>query len=151
MLDEGEVVGVDLGNDEGDVGGHAEGGGVGDDGAAGGGEEGLELAGDGGVDGGEDDARQVGAGELGGVGLEDHLGDALGERRVEAPGAGFGVGLAGAAVAGGEPGDVEPGMVFEKLDEPLTDHAGRAENAYVAPFHFVRIARAGERVSRSAS
>jgi DUF1365 family protein len=33
-------------------------------------------------------------------------------------------------------------MVFEKLDEPLTDHAGCAENAYVSPFHLVRISQA---------
>jgi hypothetical protein len=26
-------------------------------------------------------------------------------------------------------------MVFEELDESLTDHTGRAENAYVSPFH----------------
>ena len=140
------MVGVDLGDDQGDVRGHAEGGGVGDDGAAGGGEEGLELAGDGGVDGGEDDAGKVGAGELRGVGLEDHLRDAGGEGRVETPGAGFGVGLAGAAVAGGEPGDVEPGVVFEELDESLSDHAGRAEDAYVTPFHICLGYRKGQSV-----
>ncbi len=78
---------------------------------------------------------------FGRVGLEDHLRDARGEGRVEAPVTGLGVGLAGAAVAGGEPGDVEPGMIREKLDESLTDHSGRAENAYVTPFHLVRIAR----------
>jgi len=129
------VVGVDLGDDERDVGSHAEGGGVGDDGAASGGEAGLEVAGDGSVNGGKNDAGQVWTCGLGRVGLEDHLCDAGGEGRVQTPGAGFGVGFAGAAVAGGQPGDVEPGVVFEKLDESLSDHAGRAENAYVMPFH----------------
>jgi len=69
--------------------------------------------------------------------------------RVETPGAGFGEGLARAAVAGREPGDVKPGG-FEELDEPLTDHAGRAEDAYVTPFHLVRIARWRVRVSELA-
>ena len=73
LLDEGEVVGVDFGDDERDVGGHAEGGGVGDDGAAGGGEEGLELAGDGSVDGGEDDAGKFGAASSGVLGWRTML------------------------------------------------------------------------------
>ena len=79
------------------------------------------------------------------LGWRTMLGDARGEGRVETPGAGFGVGLAGAAVAGGEPGDVEPGVVREELDESLSDHAGRAENAYVTPFHLLRIYKQGRR------
>ena len=143
VVDEGEVVGVDLGHDEGDVGGHAEGGGVGDDGASGGGEAWFEVAGDVGVEGGEDDSGEFAIGSLGEIGLEGHAGDAGGERGVELPAAGFGVGSACRAVAGGEPGDLEPGVIGEELNESLTDHAGRAEYPYIAPFHLDRITRSG--------
>ena len=134
------MAGVDLGDDEGDVGGHAEGGGVGDDGASGGGESGLELVGDRCVEGGEDDAWEFGLpiecrGALGGVGGEGHGGDCRGERGVELPAAGFVVTLALRAVAGGEPGDLKPGVLGEKLDEALADHAGGPEYAYFAAFH----------------
>ncbi len=75
----------------------------------------------------------------GSVGLKRHGRDVRREGRVEPPFAGFGVGFAGAAVAGGEPGDVEPGVVCEKLNEALADRAGRAQNANVTPFHLLRI------------
>ena len=55
FFDQVKMFGVDLGNDEGHVGRHAEGAGVGKDGAACVGEFGLEFAGEGRVDGGEDD------------------------------------------------------------------------------------------------
>ena len=55
--------------------------------------------------------------------------DALGQRSVQPPLGGFAVGLAAGAVAGGEPGDLEPGMVFEELNEALADHSGRAQDA----------------------
>ena len=135
VLDEVEVVGVDLGDDEGNVGGHAEGAGVRDDGAAGGGELWLELAGDVGVEGGEDDLRQLADDQLRGVGLDGHGRDVRRHRGVELPAAGLAVGFAGAAITGGEPGDLKPGMVAEELDESLADRAGRAENAYLAPLH----------------
>ena len=57
LFDQGQVVGVDLGNNEGNVGGHAEGGGVRDHGASGGCEFGLEFVRNGRVKRGEDDAR----------------------------------------------------------------------------------------------
>ena len=38
--------------------------------------------------------------------------------------------LAGGAVAGAQPLQVEPRMAFEKLDEMLAHHAGGAEDAY---------------------
>jgi hypothetical protein len=34
-------------------------------------------------------------------------------------------------------------VVREELNESLSDHAGRAENAYVSPFHLTRISQAG--------
>ena len=73
---------------------------------------------------------------VGGVGLQGHLRRcAAGSGCVELPAAGFVEALAGAAVAGGEPGDVEPGMVGEQLDEALPDGSGGTENADIAPFH----------------
>src|SRR6202042_2713559 len=90
---------------------------------------------DGRVDRRKDDAREVGTGVFRSIGLEDHLRDVRGQRRVETPRAGFGVGFAGRAVAGGEPGNVEPGVVREELDESLSDRTGRAKNTYVTPFH----------------
>ena len=115
-----------FGNDQRHVGSHAEGAGVGDHGAAGVGEFRLQFAGDGGVEGGEDDswarlrARPA---------TTRHARDALGQRRVETPLGGFAIGLAAGAVAGREPGDLEPGVVFEQLDEALADHSGGAEDA----------------------
>ena len=57
------------------------------------------------------------------------LRDAFGQGRVEAPLGGFAVGFAAGAVAGGEPGDLEPGMVLEQLNVALAHHAGGAEDA----------------------
>ena len=126
-LEQVEVGGVDLGDDEGHVALHAEGAGVGDDGAAGGGEFGLQFASNVGVEGGEDNA----GGSLGGVGGDDHLADAVGEGRVQLPFGGFRVGFAAGFVAGGEPGDLKPGVGLEQLDKALADHSGCAKNAYL--------------------
>ena len=103
LLDQVQVIGVDFGNDERHVGRHAEGAGVGDDGASGVGKARLHFAGDGGVERGEDDL-----GRAFGLGRGDgHVGDALGQRRVEAPLGGLAIGLAAGAVAGREPRDLE--------------------------------------------
>ena len=65
-----------------------------------------------------------------GLGRRDrHPRDALGAGSVEAPLGRVLVLFPARAVAGGQPGDPEPGMVFQKLNEPLPDHAGRAQNA----------------------
>ncbi len=65
-----------------------------------------------------------------GLGRRDgHARNALGQRSVEPPLGGFPVKLAAGTVAGGEPGDLKPRMVFEQLDETLADHSGRAEDA----------------------
>ena len=125
LLDQMEVIGVDLWQDQRHVGRHAEGAGVGDDGAAGGGELGFEFAGEGCIDRREDDfGRAFWLGRR-----NDHLGDALGQDRVQTPLGGFAVSFASGAVAGGQPNDLEPGMVFQQLDVALADHAGRAEDA----------------------
>ena len=125
LLDQVQVVGVDLGNDQGHIGGHAIGAGVGDDGAAGVGEFRFHFAGDGGVERGENDLR----GAFGLGGRDGHTRDAVGKRSVEAPLGGFAVGLAAGTVAGCQPGDLKPGMVFEQLNEALAHHSGRAEDA----------------------
>ena len=65
----------------------------------------------------------------GSAGRDGHAGDALGQRGIETPLGGFAIGFAAGAVAGGEPGDLEPGVVFEQLNEALADHAGGAEDA----------------------
>ncbi len=93
--------------------------------AAGVGEFGLHFAGDGGVEGGEDDFRC--AGRI--CRRNGHARDPLWERGVESPFSGFAVELPAGAVTGGEPGDFEPRMVFEELNETLADHSGRAEDA----------------------
>ena len=40
-----------------------------------------------------------------------------------------------AKAAGRKPRDLEPGVIVQKLNKSLTDHAGRAKNAYPSPFH----------------
>ena len=132
LLDEVQMIRVDLGNDQGDIGRHAEGAGIGKHGASGVGEPGLHFAGEGGVDGGEDNlGRTRGIG-----GLDGHFGDALGERGVETPLCSFAVGFPAGAVAGGEPGDLEPWVVFKQLNVTLADHSGGAEDAdWLSVFH----------------
>src|ERR1035437_1621776 len=132
LLDQVEVLGVNLGNDQGHVGRHAVGAGVGNDGAAGLGKAGFEVAGDGGVQSGENyfGCGLVSGGRSQGVGGSDgHAGDASGERRVQAPPGGFSVGFAAGAVAGAQPCNFKPGMALKQLNEALADHSGRAEDA----------------------
>ena len=61
---------------------------------------------------------------------DGHFCDAGGDRSFETPAGGFGVGAAFGAVGGGEPRDLEPGVVFERLNETLTDDAGGTEDSY---------------------
>ena len=58
-----------------------------------------------------------------------HFADALGNRRFQTPAHSFAVGLSGGAVGGGQPRHFEPGMIFEHLDETLTDDSGCAKNS----------------------
>ena len=64
----------------------------------------LQLAGDTGVERGEDEAGT----DAGSRGLDGALGDPLGDRRLEPPGRRVRVALPFRALAGGEPGELEP-------------------------------------------
>ncbi len=65
----------------------------------------------------------------GSAGRNGHARDAFGQRGVEAPLGGFAIDFAAGTVAGGQPGDLKPWMVFEELNEALADHSGRAQDA----------------------
>ncbi len=69
-------------------------------------------------------------------GMQGHAGDVRGQRRLELPAAGLVVALAGAAIAGREPCNLEPGVIAEELDKALAHHAGRAQDSYFTTFHF---------------
>jgi len=74
--------------------------------------------------------RQNNLGRACGIGgLDRHAGGALRQRRVQAPFGRIAVELAAGSVAGGDPRHLEPRVIFKQLDEPLADHAGRAQNA----------------------
>jgi len=117
------VGGVDLGDEERDVVVHAKVLGVGDDDVAGGGKFLFDFRGDVGVHGGED--------ELGGVtGLalaDGEAGDAGGHHAVEAPTGGLTILLAGGAVRGSDPSQLEPGVIREQTGKILPHHSGGAE------------------------
>ena len=63
-----------------------------------------------------------------------------GRLAAQVPLRGVAVLLARRAVAGPEPGQVEPGMILQELDEMLAHHSGGAENSdfdssfHIAPF-----------------
>ena len=85
----------------------------------------LDLAGEVGRHGREDQLRPAPGHAL----LDDRIGH-LGRRRAfELPGRRVAVALAGAAVARRQPRDLEPGMVLQELDEPLSHRAGGAQDA----------------------
>ena len=66
----------------------------------------------------------------GGVQTFDHeIASHLGDGRVEMPANGFGVGLAGGTLGGGNFGELEPGMTGQQTNETLTNDTGRAEDA----------------------
>ena len=132
--DDFEVLGVYFGHDHGHVGGPAVGAVVGDDGAL---ELGVGLLeGDDllllHIHGGEDEIHLRGDGlhVADGVLHDDGLG-AFGHGDVDGPAGADGVliGLSGAAGAGGDDRQVEPGMPGEQGDETLPHHAGAADDA----------------------
>ncbi len=64
------------------------------------------------------------------------------QRSVQLPLAGLSIRLARAAVARRKPRNLKPGVIVQKLNESLTDHAGRAKNTNPSPFHsLLRITR----------
>ena len=58
------------------------------------------------------------------------FGDRVGRAAGEVPRHGVLILLAGGAIAGSEPLEVEPRVPLQELDEMLAHHAGGAENAY---------------------
>ena len=124
-VDQLDVAAVDFWDDQRHVFLHAQSAGIRYDGAAGLGEAGLEFGGDRGVERGEDDfgrAFRCGRRNL-------HCGHGLRNWSLQAPAGRVCVNLAFGSVRGRQPGDFEPGMVLQHLDESLSDNAGRAENA----------------------
>ena len=71
----------------------------------------------------------VRAGRVGDVLERIGPGDALGQGRIQAPFGCFAIGLSAGPVAGGQPRDLEPWMVFEQLNVSLAHHSGGAQNA----------------------
>ena len=61
----------------------------------------------------------------------------LGDGSLHGPAAGDGllIGLAGGTGAGGDGGELEPGVVLHQGDEALPHHAGAADDAYFVLFH----------------
>ena len=74
---------------------------------------------------------------VGGGVHHDQLFGLLGDGGVHGPAGGdsFLIGLSGAAGAGGDSGQLEPGVVFHQGDKTLTDHAGTANNTNFVLFH----------------
>jgi hypothetical protein len=128
-LDEVDVFGVHLGDDERDGGGHPGVRGVRGDDVARLGEAGFDRGTDRGGERGEQQWHVVR--NLVGVGRpHGHLADAVGDGDVESPLGGVVVAPAGRVLAGGQRGDLEVGVWVEELDESLAHGARRAEDAY---------------------
>src|SRR5216684_2032165 len=99
--------GVYFGNEQRNIGIHAVIGRIADDGISSAGEILFGGAGDGRIERGENKV----AVERGIETLDDEATRGFGDRRVEMPANGFGVGLAGRTLGGGDFGEVEPGMI----------------------------------------
>ena len=126
FFDEPDVIGVDFGNHQRNVGLHAQRARIGDDRATGGGELRLQFAGDRGIEGGEDNFRRA----FGLGGRNRHLGDVGRDGSFQTPARGFGIGPAFRTVGCGQPRHFKPRMMFQHLDESLPDDARGAENSY---------------------
>ncbi len=125
-LQEFEVIAVDFGDHQRNVGMHAEGAGIRHNGAAGVGETWLGLFCHGAIERRKNDAwRACGIG-----GGNRHLRNAARDGRCQPPARGLLVAASGGADRGSKPCNFKPGMLVEHLDQALTDHAGRAQNAY---------------------
>ncbi len=90
------------------------------------GEGALDFGGHGGVHGREQQARRV----AGLAVLHGEIGDGVGRAAGQVPGHGVAVLLAGGAVAGAQPLEIEPRVALQELDEMLAHHAGGAQDAY---------------------
>ena len=136
-----QVPGIHLRHNEGNISHHAEGARVRDHRASSRSKLRFQLTGNIRVQCGKDNLRQLALTQLRHVRLYRHRSDLRRQRSVELPLAGLAVRLTGAAIARREPSNLKPGVIVQKLNESLTDHAGRAKNAYPSPFHRLRITR----------
>ena len=119
------MIGVDLGNEQRHVGHHPVVPRVAHDDVARFGECAFDLCRDRRIEPGEHQLRCVARRRS----LDDPPRDVVGKAIGKPPGGGVAERFAFRALAGAEPLHLEPGMVREKGDELLADHAGRAENA----------------------
>src|SRR5438876_10520890 len=68
--------------------------------------------------------------------LHDQIGDAGGRRAIEVPFGCVAILLAGRAIARAKPGQLEPGMALQDLDEMLAHPSGGAQDAdFYSRFH----------------
>ena len=126
-----QVVGVDLGDEERHQRIHPVVARVADDDVPGGGEGAFDLAGHRGVEAREHDLRS--AARRAGL---DHAGrGGVGNRRGQAPGRHAAVGLALRALAGRQPGEVEPRMRGQAGHELLPDHSRGTQDTDVNRSH----------------
>src|SRR5712691_4551601 len=116
---------IHFGNEQRNIGIHAVIARIADDGIAGTSEILFGGTGDGGIEGGENEV----AVERGIETFHDEIASFCWDGHVEMPANGFGVGLAGRTLGGGNFGEVEPRMIAEHLNEPLADDAGGAEDS----------------------
>src|SRR5207249_246242 len=114
-----EMGGVHFGNEQRNIGIHAVITRIADDGVASASEILLGRACDGRIERGQDEV----AVESGIETLDDEIAGGFGDRRVEMPSNGFGVGLAEGALGGGNLGKFKPGMIAEHLNEALADNS----------------------------
>jgi len=121
-----QVIGIDLGNQQRHIEFHAMVAGVGDHDVAGLGEGALDFGGDRRVHGGEQQLRGVAGPAI----FHGETGDGRRCAAGEVPRHGVGVLLAGGAVAGAQPREMEPRVALEELDEMLAHHSGGAQDAY---------------------
>ncbi len=121
-----QVVGIDLRHQQRHIALHAVVARIGNHHVAGLREGALDLGGDRGIHGGEQQARRVAGLAL----FHRQVRDGIRRAAAQVPGHGVAVFLAGGAVAGAQPLQVEPGMALQELDEMLAHHAGGAEDAY---------------------
>ena len=119
------MVRVDLRNDQRNIRLHAKCAGIGDHGAAGGGKFRFQFPRNVGVQRGKDHAGSA----LRSGRRDHHLGDSVRKRSLQLPAGGFAVGLAAGLVTGGKPCDFKPWVLFEQLDEALTNDPGGAKDA----------------------
>jgi hypothetical protein len=119
-----------FGNKQRNIGIHAVIARIADDGIAGASKILLGRASDGRIESGKDEVAVERRVET----LDDEIARGLGDGRVEMPANGFGVGLAGGALGGGDFAKVKPGMIAEHLNEALADDTCSAQDSCLPPF-----------------